>query len=187
MRLKWQKENTYSGQIFGFDTSEIARVKNQIKNYPDALPIYILLMYGLTKKACITIVQDAGIEVPISYKEGSSNNNCEKTGCVQGGIGYWQKRAIDKPKQVEAMAKVEHDLTDKKGVPVTCLKDQSNAAKKSGRFNVFLLPHPDYPDHKSLSDMKGRPPEPLLDCNGFGCALNDNMPINKTEDELAKQ
>lgn len=72
------------------------------------------------------------------------------------------------------MAKREHEITDLKGKPVTVCKDQSNEAKKTGRFNVFLLPHPDYPEYKDLSMMKGRQPEPLIECNGF-CGIQGQL------------
>ena len=60
------------------------------------------------------------------------------------------------------MAMREHEITDLKGEPVTICKDQS----KGGGL-VFLKPHPKYPDMKDISMMKGRPPEMLIECNGF--------------------
>ena len=96
------------------------------------------------------------------YKMGFLNNNCFKTGCVQGGIGYWQKMKRDFPEKFDAMSKVEHDLTDLKGKPVTMLKDQS---KRGGL--VFLKPHPKYPNIKDITKMRGREPKPLFECNGF--------------------
>lgn len=65
------------------------------------------------------------------------------------------------------MAKIEHELTDVKGEPVTMLRDQSKGGGK-----VFLLPHPDYPEIKHIGLMKGRAPKSLLECNGF-CGAND--------------
>ena len=81
------------------------------------------------------------------------------------------------------MAKVEHDLTDAKGSPVTMLKDQSRKAKLSGRQLVFLKKHPDYPDHKTIDDMTGRKIKPVMECNGF-CGTNDFLEVNDTEKEL---
>ena len=180
VRVNFQKRNKFSGQVFGFDTSEPKRARNIKKNYPASLPIFPLLENDLSKKDCIKIVEDAGIEIPEMYKLGFSNNNCfgkTKTsigGCVQGGIGYWQKIKREYPEKFKKMAQMEHDLTNLKGKPVTCLKDQSNSAKSSGVFKVFLSPHPDYPEYKDLSMMKGRPPENLLECNGF-CGMQLNL------------
>ena len=182
VRLKWQKENEYDYQVFGFDIDEPKRVKGMTTNYPEAKAIYPLLMHGMGKKACIDMVQSAGIKVPRAYQLGFHNNNCLKTMCIQGGIGYWQKVKRDMPDKFEAMGDMEHELTNLKGEPVTMLKDQS----KGGGL-VFLKPHPKYPDVKDISMMKGREPKPLMDCNGFGCAINDFMPTNPTNKEINYQ
>lgn len=177
VRLKFQKENQFRYQVFGFDISEGNRAEAMKLNYPKAKPIFPLMLFAYDKKDCINIIKDAGIEIPNAYKLGYNNNNCLKTGCVQGGIGYWQLIQRTEPEKFNAMAKVEHDLTNLKGKPVTMLKDQS----KGGGL-VFLLPHPDYPELKDISMMEGRPPKPLMDCNGF-CGTND-LKKNQTELEL---
>ncbi len=180
VRIKWQKENPdYKHQVFGFDINEPKRAKSMAINYPDAKPIFILLLYALSKKNCLEIIEKGGYKVPDVYYKGYKNNNCDKTGCLQGGIGYWQKKQREEIDVFNEMADVEHELTNLKGEPVTMLKDQS----KGGGL-VFLKPHPNYPHMKDISMMKGREPEPLFECNGFGCAVNDLQPINKTENEI---
>jgi len=111
------------------------------------------------------------------------NKNClgKNFGCVQGGIGYWQKILRDNKEAFEKRAELEHKLTDLKGKPVTMLKDQS----KGGGL-VFLKPHPDYPDIKDITMMKGREPKPLVDCNGF-CGINDLDTRSETEKEINNQ
>lgn len=37
-------------------------------------------------------------------KSGLKNNNCFSTGCVQGGIGYWQKMEKEFPEKFNVMA-----------------------------------------------------------------------------------
>lgn len=180
VREDWQKENSYKYQAFGFELDEIKRVKSMVLNNPKIKPIFPLMLYGYTKKDCIKIVEDASIEVPQMYKLGFLNNNCFKTGCVQGGIGYWQKMKRDFPEKFNKMADMEHQLTNDKGSPVTMLKDQS----KGGGL-VFLKPHPDYPNIKDISMMKGREPKPLMECNGF-CGIND-LERNPTEKEINYQ
>jgi len=175
VRLDFQRKNEYEYQVFGFEIDEVNRAKNIKKNYPNSKPIFPLLMYGLSKKDCIKLIQEEyQIEVPRMYKLGFNNNNCFKTGCVQGGIGYWKKIQEEYPDKFEKMARVEHELTDLKGKPVTCLKDQSKDALISGNKNVFMKKHPMYPDHKSIDDMKGRPVENLMECNGF-CGIQGNL------------
>lgn len=174
VREEWQKTNEWINQGFGFDLKEAKRALSMTLNNPKVKAIYPLLFHGLMKKDCFKIIKEAGIEPPRMYQLGFQNNNCFKTGCVQGGIGYWQLMRESFPEKFYDMAKVEHELTDLKGSPVTICKDQSNKAKESGNILVFLMPHPKYPNMKDLSMMKGLPPEPMFECNGF-CGLNDLM------------
>lgn len=183
VREAWEKTNKFSYQAFGFDIDEIKRAKGMKQNNPTAKAIFPLISELLSKRDCIKIVQQANdmflqISLPQTYKLGYLNNNCWKTGCVQGGIGYWQKIQKEFPEKFDAMALVEHQLTEKKGSPVTMLKDQS----KGGGL-VFLKPHPKYPEMKDISMMKGQEVKPLIDCNGF-CGSND-LELNVTEKELA--
>ena len=175
VRQEWEKTNAYTHQAFGFDIKEIKRATAIKLNHAHTNPIFPLLMYGYEKQDCINIFNENNIRVPRTYELGFQNNNCFKTGCVQGGIGYWQKMKDEYPEKFNAMADMEHKLTNMKGKPVTLSKDQSKKAKESDRTLVFLKAHPDYPELKDISQMKGRPPEPLLECNGF-CGTNDLSP-----------
>jgi len=178
LRIKFLKENTHSYNVFGFDIDEPKRAKAMAKNYPKVNPWFPLLMFGMSKKDCIKNITEANIAIPRAYDMGLNNNNCLQTGCVQGGIGYWQLMKSLIPDNFYKMAQVEHELSDLKGEPVTMLKDQS----KGGGL-VFLLPHPKYPFVKDISMMKGRPPEPLIECNGF-CGVNDLTDKSKTYKEI---
>jgi hypothetical protein len=185
VRERWQKETEYEYQVFGFefDKKEFNRALSLTKNHSQAKPIYPLLMMGYDKDDCIKIVEDAGITVPLMYRLGFRNNNCFQTGCVQGGVGYWQKMRRDFPEKFEDMADMEHALTNAKGKPVCMLRDQSKAAKESGNELLFLRKHPDYPELKSIDDMPECKVEPLFECNGF-CGVNDLNERNKTESEI---
>jgi hypothetical protein len=136
-------------------------------NYPKIKPIFPLIEKGISKAMSMQMLFEAGITPPEMYLLGFDNNNCFKTGCVQGGIGYWQKIQRDYPETFESMASMEHELTDLKGKPVTMLKDQSNGGGK-----IFLKPHSSYPEIKHIGQMRGREPKGLLECNGF-CGAND--------------
>lgn len=178
LRIQFLKENQFSYNVFGFDIEEPKRAKAMAKNYAKINPIFPLLMHGLTKGDCVKKVAKVGIKHPRAYDLGLNNNNCLETGCVQGGIGYWQLMRTLIPENFDRMADIEHELTDLRGEPVTMLKDQS----KNGGL-VFLKPHPKYPHMKDISMMKGRKPEPLTDCNGF-CGINDLSKRKKTEKEI---
>jgi len=175
VRVKILKENDWSYNVFGFDIDEPKRAKAMALNYANINPVFPLLYYGLSKKNCINKLQNDGISIPRAYSLGLNNNNCLKTGCVQGGIGYWQLMRTLIPENFDKMAAIEHELTDLKGFPVTMLKDQS----KNGGL-IFLKPHPKYPLMKDISMMKGRKPEQLVDCNGF-CGINDLLTTRKPD------
>lgn len=172
VRQDFQNKNNFSYQAFGFDIApkEIERAIAMKINYPDSRPIFPLIYELIGKGMSLKMIQKAGIIPPISYRLGYTNNNCLETGCVKGGIGYWQKFKIDFPERFAKMAAREHKYTDMKGEPVTICKDQSKSAKKrnGGRAElVFLLPHQGYPLMKDISMIKGRQPESLMECNGF--------------------
>lgn len=177
VRERWQKENTFEYQVFGFEFSgrEMKRATGLALNHPKAKPIFPLIMMGYDKKKCLKIVQEENIEVPEMYKLGFSNNNCFQTGCIQGGVGYWKKIQSEFPEKFESMANMEHELTKKKGKPVTILK-------KDGEL-VFLKKNPDYPNFKTIEDCNGRTVETLLECNGF-CGTNDMLEPSKIEEEI---
>lgn len=174
LRRKYENNNMFSYQVFGFDIDEVRRVKGMVANNGKTNPIFPLLLFGYSKKDCIDILIQNGIDPPRTYELGFNNNNCFKTGCIQGGIGYWQKMQREFPEKFLAMAKVEHELTNKKGVPVTMLRHK--------KLPLFLVPHPGYPLLPNINDVKGREPKPLMECNGF-CGTNDLMK-NETEEEI---
>lgn len=179
VRKRWQKNVKYDHQVFGFEfnAKEFKRAMSMKSANPSSKPIFPLFMIGWDKDDCIGFIQSEGIEPPAAYKMGFQNNNCLKTGCVQGGVGYWQKMKREMPELFDKMAAIEHELTNAKNKPVTMLKDQS----KNGTL-VFLKHHPDYPEYKTIDDMKGREPEPLMECNGF-CGTND-LDVSKTQEEI---
>lgn len=192
VREKWEKQNpNYTHQVFGFEfeKKEFNRALGMTLNHGKRVKaIYPLMMYGLNKKDCLEIVGKENIEVPEMYKLGFQNNNCFSTGCVQGGIGYWQKMRDSFPEKFDVMADLEHELTELRGEPVTMLKDQSNEAKEAIKTDkkanlVFLKKHPDYPNHKCLADMSPRKVEPLFECNGM-CGINDLSERKETEKEI---
>lgn len=181
VRFDFEKNNNYQFQVFGFDIDEPKRAKNMKGNYPKSNSVFPLLFHGYTKKDCIEILQENGIEIPITYKEGFLNNNCWRTGCVQGGIGYWQLRRKLYPIETHEMAMLEHELTNMKGEPVTMLRVEKDKIK----YPLFLEPHPDYPDLPKFDEQKGRPPKPLFECNG-NCSVNDGLK-NETQLEINYQ
>jgi len=153
----------------------VERAINMRNNYPDSMPVFPLIYELIKKGRSIKMLQRMGIEPPEAYKLGFNNNNCVPTGCVQGGIGYWQMRKITYPDEFLQMAHFEWELSELKGEPVTICKDQSKAAKarNGGQAElVWLLLNPAYPLMKDITMIKGRQPKPLMECNGF-CGVNN--------------
>lgn len=188
VRERWEKKNSYLFQVFGYEFTkrEFNRALGMTLNHPTAKSIYPLLMYGYDKIKCISIITNEwGLKIPDSYLNGYHNNNCQKTGCVQGGIGYWKKIQKEEPNKFLAMANREHLLSYLKGKPVTILRDQTKDGKKKEINNVFLIKDILYPECLCLDDLKDVPVKPLLECNGF-CGIDDLMDLkDKTGDEIA--
>ncbi len=184
-RELYQQENPdFIYNVFGFDLSEAKRAVGMTANNPHVKPIYPMMMFGTTKHDCFDILAENNIEPPIAYTLGFRNNNClghtdsDEGGCVQGGIGYWQKMAKIFPRKYQRMAMLEHEFTNERGYPVTMLKDQSKEAlSKADKKEalVFLEPHPDYPNNKSLRDFPEMKVESFIDCNGY-CGTYDLVP-----------
>lgn len=177
-REQFQRNNSFDGQAFGFDIKEKRRAIAMEKNFSSAKPFFPLIENNLSKQNYIKIILNTGINLPRTYYYGFHNNNCFRTGCVQGGIGYWQKMKREFPDKFEYMARIEHELTNRKGKSVTMLRDQAK-----GRGLLFLKSHPDYPNIKDISMKKGREPKPLKECNGF-CGTNDLIERSETEKEI---
>lgn len=181
VREAWEEENKgdFLYQTHGFDMGETERALAMALNYPDSRPIFPLLLFGITKDKAVQIITDAGIQLPRPYREGYRNNNCYKTGCVRGGIGYWQKRKREFPEATAEMGAIEHELTAAKGKPVTMLR----VRRGKNRYPLFITKHPDYPDILCIDEVEGRPVKPLNDCNGY-CGINDLSPRSETEEEI---
>ena len=174
VRVKYQDIENDFAQIFGFDydKAEQNRARNMLKNYPEINPFFPLIEKKYTKEKCISVVKSWDVAIPKMYELGFRNNNCFKTGCVQGGIGYWQKLKKDFPIKFEYMANLEHELTELKGEPVTILSNQSGGDKT----RLFLRKNKKFPNLLTIDDKEGREVEPLTECNGF-CSTDEQIDL----------
>jgi hypothetical protein len=175
-RLKFQDLKNDFCQVFGFDycKKEMKRATNMLVNNPDLNPVFPLIVEQYDRSAIFAKMDELKIRPPKSYRH-FLNNNCigaddsPKGGCIQGGIGYWQKIKQLYPKKYDYMANVEHELSSLKGEPVTICKDQRNG--KNGN-RLFLKPSSDFPDVESIDVIKGRIPMTPFECNGFCSTLD---------------
>tara|TARA_R110000824_G_scaffold339065_3_gene525567 strand:- start:1521 stop:2255 length:735 start_codon:yes stop_codon:yes gene_type:complete len=110
MRQRWEEHNLFDHQIFGFEDTpnEKKRAERFLKEYPYTSAIFPLIEEGLNKEDCIDWLRRVGIEVPMMYRLGYSNNNC--IGCVKGGMGYWNKIRQDFPLVFEKTAELEREV-----------------------------------------------------------------------------
>jgi len=150
---------------FGFDVSETRRARNMLRGNGELNPTFPLIERKYDKAACLRHISRAGIELPASYRLGFNNNNCLKTGCPQGGVGYWKHFSSVFPTEFAAMVDLEREISHEVGSPRTILR------------NAFLAHNEEFPTHKNLTQLRGKHIKPLEDCNGF-CGIDDPMDNN---------
>lgn len=103
VRQKFQRvDDTH---IFGYTIEEENRLNNFIDANNDIEVYSPLINNKITKENCLAMIKNAGIELPIMYKQGYPHNNC--VGCVKGGMGYWNKIRVDYPDTFHRMAALE--------------------------------------------------------------------------------
>lgn len=74
--------------VLGYTVEESERYNSFIDANNDMITKALLIDRGLTKQDCLSIIDRAGIELPITYRLGFDNANC--IGCPKGGQSYWQ-------------------------------------------------------------------------------------------------
>lgn len=86
-RYQWELTHKIDWHVIGFTADEESRSDNFIKGERDNT-IPVLVSESITKKDCFSIIQDAGILLPESYRKGFPNANC--IGCVKAtSPTYW--------------------------------------------------------------------------------------------------
>lgn len=97
-------------QVFGYDADEVDRANRFIENNPEVRVWFPLLDEGITKSTARQILLQHGIKEPVTYSLGFANANCLKTGCVKGGMGYWNHFKKFNPDAFWEMAKIEREV-----------------------------------------------------------------------------
>lgn len=110
VREKWERQNDVKGYIWGFEKG--AKEENRAERIKSTMPninhYFPLIEENLTKKDCVNLVKQAGIEIPTMYKLGFNNNNC--IGCVKGGMSYWNMVRDYFPEVFKKMAERERQV-----------------------------------------------------------------------------
>lgn len=111
VRQEFEKDFNLYKQVFGYDLTEIDRAERFLEFQPEVELICPLITHNLTKKQCFKIVKSAGIEPPRTYTN-FNNANCLRSGCIKGGMGYWNKFREIYPQRFEKMAQLEEDFSE---------------------------------------------------------------------------
>lgn len=97
--------------VFGYtaDAADETRAQRLRENYPELSIQTPLIERGLTKAACLDIIQRAGIKLPPLYAMGFQNNNCIP--CVKAtSPAYWALVRLKFPAEFARMAKLSREL-----------------------------------------------------------------------------
>lgn len=127
LRMAYQRPDDV--QVFGYDADEADRA-NRFRDINPEVALYTpLISRGLTHADCLAIIERAGIELPVMYRQGYEHNNC--IGCPKGGMGYWNKIRADYPIQFGRMAKLERELN------ATCVRETVPTGTTHDRTDDF--------------------------------------------------
>jgi len=108
-RLAFQRPDDV--HVFGYtaDASDVRRAELLRINWPDLVIETPLIDRGLTKAACLAMIQSAGIKPPRVYAMGFQNANCIP--CVKAtSPDYWALVRLRLPAEFERMANLSREL-----------------------------------------------------------------------------
>lgn len=94
--------------LFGLCADEKGRIGEFEKRNPELYLEWMLRDGRLTKRNCLDLISECGINLPELYTKGYRNNNC--IGCVKGQMGYWNKIRVDYPAVFSRMAAQERKM-----------------------------------------------------------------------------
>lgn len=97
-------------QVFGYDADEVSRAERFRENNPEVRVWFPLIEENINKPMARQILARAGIVEPVTYTLGFNNANCLKTGCVKGGMGYWNHYRKFNPDGFWVMARLERKM-----------------------------------------------------------------------------
>tara|TARA_R110000868_G_scaffold8181_1_gene42092 strand:+ start:1369 stop:2007 length:639 start_codon:yes stop_codon:yes gene_type:complete len=108
-RLDFQRDDDI--HIFGYtaDSGDVARAEGMAEHWPDLKTEFPLIERGLTKAACLAMIERAGIKPPLTYAQGFPNANCIP--CVKAtSPRYWALVRHHYPSQFERMVRLSREL-----------------------------------------------------------------------------
>jgi hypothetical protein len=89
-RLAFQRPTDLHAFGYTADAEDIDRFERLKENFPELDVRALLIEQGITKEACLALVEHWGVKLPRSYEMGFPNANCLGTGCVKAtSPDYW--------------------------------------------------------------------------------------------------
>lgn len=97
--------------VFGYtaDSNDVRRASALRENFPDLITSYPLIERGITKRACLAMIERAGIAPPRVYAMGFANANCIPC-CKAQSPAYWALVRREFPREFKRMADLSRDL-----------------------------------------------------------------------------
>jgi 3'-phosphoadenosine 5'-phosphosulfate sulfotransferase (PAPS reductase)/FAD synthetase len=95
-------------QVFGYSAEEEHRIERFTNTFPEVITEFPLKDSGLQKSDCVGLLMQVGIDIPVMYKLGFSNNNC--IGCCKGGAGYWNRIRKYFPEEFRKASTIERKV-----------------------------------------------------------------------------
>lgn len=97
--------------VFGYtaNRADVERAKRLRANYPELTIQTPLIDRGLTKEACLAMVERAGIKPPLTYAMGFPNANCIPC-CKATSPAYWALVRRHFPAEFNRMALLSREL-----------------------------------------------------------------------------
>lgn len=132
-RLAFQRPGDL--HVFGYtaDRSDVLRANRFRLNWPDTRIETPLIDGGLDKRACLQMVENAGIKVPVLYRLGFPNNNCIP--CVKASSpSYWALVRLRFPAEFERIAKLSREL----GVKLAIIGREKGEDGKARNIRAFV-------------------------------------------------
>lgn len=146
-------------KVLGFTSDEVDRFDRLCDRFPLESFKAPLIDRGIDKEHCLSVIQRAGLELPMMYKLGYDNANC--IGCPKGGQAYWRNIREDFPEQFIQIQTIQESINrDRGGGDGADFLRFTSGPRKGERMSLAELP----PGRKS---MKG---EPSFDC-GLYCEI----------------
>lgn len=139
--------------VLGYTVEEEDRCEDFRDHFPGVQFMAPLVEHQLSKADCLAMVERAGIELPLMYRQGFENANCPC--CPKGGEGYWNRIRVLRPANFAETMKIQESI----GPGAYFFRNRNTGE----RFGL-----------KDLNPKAGRHNEPAPSCSFF-CEIAEKV------------